>query len=401
MEKNRKTTIMIIATLVISIVGLGIAFAAFSTTLNINGNATVEASAWKVVFEGTTSTTTLAAPITTGTATEVTHPTIKNNATEISNYSVSLMTPGDSVTYNFKIHNDGDFAASVSSVTISGVSNPSSPISGSALVTDSSIATANANTLAAIEYKLYYTDTNTLVGQDEAKDCLEPGEEENVSLRIVFASTDATDTSILPNSNLTLDNLGVSVVYNQSSIGSCAFDPSKGKAETNAPFANIDGAYYTYEGKSFIGTGVNNVIISENITSKAVYASATGTDNGADANPRYTFADSPAADAAAAYCTGCRLMTYAEVGTWAGCTGSSCKSSKLIAKYNGSANLWWLADAATRSLAWSVSNSGNVGYSYVFVTNSYGVRPAVDISSSATITGSGTQASPYVITTSN
>ena len=53
------------------------------------------------------------------------------------------------------------------------------------------------NTLNVIEYKLYYTDNNNLVGQDEGKDCLEPGEIENVSLRIVFASTAATAWSLV------------------------------------------------------------------------------------------------------------------------------------------------------------------------------------------------------------
>ena len=396
MEKNRKTTIMIIAALLISIVGLGIAFAAFSTTLTINGSASVEASKWEVVFEGTTSTTTLAAPTITGSATEVTHPTIKNNSTEISNYSVTLATPGDSITYNFKIHNKGDYAANVSTLTISGVSNPSSPISGSALVTDSSIATANANTLNVIEYKLYYSDTNTLVGQDEGKDCLEPGEIENVSLRIVFASTDSTDTSILPSSNLTLDNLGVSILYNQCGNGSCTYE--QGEPVTGGAFQNIDGAYYTYEGKSFIGTGVNNVIISENIISKAKYASAYGTDNGAEANPRYTFSDSPAADAAASYCTGCRLMTQAEAVSWGCPTTSGTGITKCVAKYNGSADYWWLSDVLNAGYVRYVTSSGRV--SDYNVTKSEGVRPAADISSTATITGSGTSGSPYVITVS-
>ena len=123
MERNRKNTIIIIIALVISVVGLGIAFAAFSTTLTINGSASVEASKWEVVFEGTTSTTTLANPTITGSASVITAPTIKNSATEISNYSVSLATPGDSVTYNFKIHNKGDYAADVSTLTIAGFSS--------------------------------------------------------------------------------------------------------------------------------------------------------------------------------------------------------------------------------------------------------------------------------------
>ena len=405
--KDRKLTIAIIAVLLISLIGIGIAFAAFSQTLTINGSAEVEASKWQVVFEGVTSASTIDAPTTSGTAAEITRPTIKNNDTEISTYSVSLKTPGDSITYNFKIHNKGDYAANLSSLTISGVNRPSSPVSGASLVTDSSIATANASTLAVIEYKFYYTDNNALVGQDP-KDCLEPGESENVSLKITFASSDATDTSILPSTDLVLNNLGVSATYNQSNNGSCALEP--GSPVVDVPFSNQDGLYYTYGGKSFIGTGVDNVIISENITSLAAYASAYATecsDGSTPTGPSYNptcpegttpvFTDHPAADAASAYCSGCRLMTKAEAESW-GCAILD-KCSKCIAKYNGSANRWWLADAQTAGLAWFVGFGGLIDGRNV--SGSVGVRPVVSIPSGATMTGSGTSAQPYVITTSN
>ena len=401
--KDRKLTIAVIAVLLISLIGIGIAFAAFSQTLTINGSAEVEASKWQVVFEGVTSASTIDTPTTSGTASEITRPTIKNNDTEISTYSVSLKTPGDSITYNFKIHNKGDFAANLSSLTISGVNRPSSPVTGSALVTDSSIATANASTLAVIEYKFYYTDNNALVGQDP-KDCLEPGESENVSLKITFASSDATDTSILPSSDLVLNNLGVSATYNQSNNGSCALEP--GSPVVDVPFSNQDGLYYTYQGKRFIGTGVNNVIISENLTTNAAYASAFATQCSDESAPvdrqcpegtTPVFADHPAADAAAAYCDGCRLMAYEEAVAW-GCSTST-SNPKCVAKYNGSAGMWWLADSVgvdTR-LAWAV-HYGGIIYDRDVTRSPYYVRPAVSIPSGSTITGSGTSGSPYVIT---
>ena len=402
--KDRKLTIAIIAVLIISVIGLGIAFAAFSQTLTINGTGTVESSKWQVVFEGMTNASTIDAPTTTGTAAEITRPTIKNNDTEISTYSVSLKTPGDSITYNFKIHNKGDFAANLGALTISGVNRPSSPISGASLVTDSSIATANASTLAVIEYKFYYTDNNALVGQDP-RDCLEPGESENVSLKITFSSSDATDTSILPSSDLVLDNLGVSATYNQSNNGSCPLEP--GSPVVDVPFSNQDGLYYSYGGKSFIGTGVDNVIISENITSLEAYTSAyatecsdesTPTNNKCPSGTTPVFNDHPAATTAANYCSGCRLMTKAEAESW-GCSTSS-TTPKCVGKLiEGVAYFWWLADAYDTRNAWRVSMGGNID-SYN-VTSSRGVRPAVSIPSGATMTGSGTSAQPYVITVNN
>ena len=50
MEKQRGTTVAIVAALIIAVISLGVAFAAFSTTLNINGTATVQASSWDVYF---------------------------------------------------------------------------------------------------------------------------------------------------------------------------------------------------------------------------------------------------------------------------------------------------------------------------------------------------------------
>jgi hypothetical protein len=201
---NRKITIPIIVILVLAVISLGIAFATFATTLNINGSATVDATNWEIVFEGLQNVNVLGSPTITGTATEVTHPTIKNNATEISDYEVTMQAPGDSVTYNFKIHNRGSYAAKVTSVDIK---------QGIYLTTNTSKRTSAAATLNNIQYIFYYTDNNALVGSGNEKDCLAPGEEENVTLKIIFNSSD--NTGVLPSEDLVLDNLGVKVVYTQ------------------------------------------------------------------------------------------------------------------------------------------------------------------------------------------
>ena len=95
-------------------------------------------------------------------------------------------------------------------------------------------------------------------------------------------------------------------------------------------------------------------------------------------------------------------MTHAEACAWGGASTSTCSNppnkDKIIGKYNGSAYDWWLADADNTYGAWRVNNNGSIydGYS---VTTSFGVRPVVFISSTATISGAGTSESPYVITT--
>ena len=409
MFRDKKLTIAIIVVLMISVIGLGIAFAAFSQTLTINGTGTVESSSWSVVFEGADGSNTIGAPTLVGTAAEVTRPTIKNNSTEISNYAVTLKSPGDSVTYNFKIHNKGDYAANLSSLTISGVNKPSSPVSGSSLVTDSSVYSANRFTFNNTQYSFYYTSDNASVGYLAPRDCLEPGESVNVSLKIIFVFQDNSYTGILPSTDVVLDNLGVSLTYTQSNNGSCVHE--SGTPVVDALFENIDSAHYTYEGKSFKGTGVNGVIISENIIGIAKYASSAATRCSDGSTPTGTYAwekecpegttpvfsSKPAESLAIAYCTGCRLMTKAEAESW--CNQDDTANMKCTVKYNDIWTNWWLADDDGPYYSWRVyGNSGSIGAASVTLTD-HGVRPAVSIPSTATMTGSGTQLDPYVITT--
>ena len=393
MFRDKKLTIAIIIVLMISVIGLGIAFAAFSQTLTINGTGTVESSSWSVVFEGADGSNTIGAPTLVGTAQEITRPTIKNNSTEVSTYEVTLKSPGDEVIYNFKIHNKGDYAANLTSLTVAGVNKPTSYVSGSKIITNYSSLSGNAKSAAdAMRYVFYYTNDNSIVGNNPASDCLEPGESVNVSLKIQFATVTYTNTGILPKTDLLLDNLGISATYTQSNNGSCAVDPI---SNYTGSFINYDYAYYTYEGKTFKGTGVNNVIIAEHIIGKAKYASTKpGTDNGAGANPRYTFTDHPAQDMAGAYCTGCRLMTKAEALSW-GCP------TEYVSSYTKCSDdpsySWLLADASDANGSWYIGWNGRILDGYTVTINT-DVRPAVSIPEGATMTGSGTQQDPYVIT---
>ena len=405
--RDKKIEIIILVIIILSLVGIGIAFAAFSQTLTINGTGTVESSSWSVVFEGADGSNTIGAPTLVGTATEVTRPTIKNNSTEISTYEVTLKSPGDSVTYNFKIHNKGDYAANLSSLTISGVNRPASPVSGVSLTTKAPTG-SNSSAISNTYYSFFYTGDNSLVGQNPARDCLEPGESVNVSLKLWYFLDSWMGSSYLPKTDLVLDNLGISATYTQSNNGSCAVD--YGVVE-NAQFENYDYAYYTFEGKSFIGTGVGNIIIYENCIGKAKYASAGAsrcsdgsvpTGNG-DWNKRCpegttpVFADSPAADMAEAYCTGCRLMTKAEAESWGASPNAG--NSKFTVFYNGTKNNnWWLADSRQPPYAWVIDYAGWMAGSLYGVQSTLCVRPVTDVPSTATMTGSGTKTDPYVIT---
>ena len=103
MEKERRIKVLSIVALIVAVLGLTVAFAALSQTLTINGTASVEASSWDVHFAN------LSEAKITGTAKELAKPTLTGDS--LSNVNVSLMKPGDKITYNFEIINNGTITA--------------------------------------------------------------------------------------------------------------------------------------------------------------------------------------------------------------------------------------------------------------------------------------------------
>ena len=95
---------LVVLALVLSVVGISIGFAAMSTDLTINGSAEVVPASWDIKFKD------LSSPTITGDAEVTTAPTITSD-THIGNYAVKLTKPGDSVTYTFKVANDGTIDA--------------------------------------------------------------------------------------------------------------------------------------------------------------------------------------------------------------------------------------------------------------------------------------------------
>ncbi len=102
-EKERKVKALSLVALIIAVLGLTLAFAALSQTLTINGTASVNAAEWDIHFEN------LSEPTITGSAIVNNVPTF--TGTEITDFDVSLTKPGDSVTYEFDIVNNGTIDA--------------------------------------------------------------------------------------------------------------------------------------------------------------------------------------------------------------------------------------------------------------------------------------------------
>ena len=111
MEKERRTKALVIVVLLIVIAGLTIAFAALSTTLNINGTAYLDAAKWGIRFENLSSPTKIGSATTTGTA-----KIEESKSAEITGMNVSLSTPGDKVTYTVDLVNKGTINAKIDKI---------------------------------------------------------------------------------------------------------------------------------------------------------------------------------------------------------------------------------------------------------------------------------------------
>ena len=111
MEKERRTKALVVVVLLIVIAGLTVAFAALSTTLNINGTAYLDAAKWGIRFENLSSPTKIGSATTTGTA-----KIEETKAAEITGMNVSLSTPGDKVTYTVDLVNKGTINAKIDKI---------------------------------------------------------------------------------------------------------------------------------------------------------------------------------------------------------------------------------------------------------------------------------------------
>lgn len=189
----REIKVLIVAALIISIVAIGIGFAAFTQTLNINGSATVQTSSWKVKFSE------LSPVEKTGTASEVTPPTLSD--TTIETYDVTFKTPGDSVKYKFKVANTGSYNAKLTTVTV-----PTPTCTG----TGATAATDAAKVCDKLTYTLTYADGSTLTENDT----LNVNETKDLVLTLSYNSFE--DANLLPTADVTISNLGITLVYSQA-----------------------------------------------------------------------------------------------------------------------------------------------------------------------------------------
>jgi len=205
MDKKRNLGIVGgIVALGLIVLFVGIVYAGYNQDLTINGSGTVKLSSWKILF------TNVSAPNLGGTAKQVTPPGI--TATKIGDYAVTLTTPGDSVSYEITVRNDGTFDAEISSITIP---TPTCTGSGENAETDA------ANVCKYLTYTLQNKPAEPEEGEEpeeatpvQVGDALGAQQEKVFILTLTYGST--ITSSELPKNDVTISNLSIPIIYSQS-----------------------------------------------------------------------------------------------------------------------------------------------------------------------------------------
>ena len=187
MERNRKIKTLSLVALIVAVLGLGVAFAALSSKLTINGSAKAQAGSWNIHFAKTLDMPTQ----TTGNA-SFTEPTLYD--TSILGFKATVTKPGDSVTYYFDIVNSGTVDALVDSYVFeSGYQDCAATrvsdhpecklydFNSDGVINGSDYSVIKAS----IKYGLYYTDNNKEIKSD---DTISAGETKHAKLVVEYLS---------------------------------------------------------------------------------------------------------------------------------------------------------------------------------------------------------------------
>lgn len=193
MKDNKKILYGLVAlALVLSVAGISIGFAAMSTDLTINGSAEVVPASWDIKFKD------LSSPTITGDAEVTTTPTITSD-THIGNYAVKLTKPGDSVTYTFKVANDGTIDAKLTDFI---KATPTFTGTGATASADATIVQNN------FVYTVTYSDDTAITKNTDELDA----ESYKTVKLVVGYKADATE---LPTNTVTISGLDVTFTYGQ------------------------------------------------------------------------------------------------------------------------------------------------------------------------------------------
>lgn len=377
MEKERRTKALVVVVLLIVVAGLTVAFAALSTTLNINGTAYLDAAKWGIRFENLSSPTKIGSATTTGTA-----KIEETKAAEITGMNVSLSIPGDKIVYAVDLVNKGTINAKIDNIEKTVLTQEQQRYLTFKVTDQNGYEIKQGDILEKGETKKI-TITIEFIKDLTKEDLPKQTSTISLSYKLNFVQTDDKATSGSQGGNektysvgdeFCLENECFYVIKdNGTTVDALAkqnVNTESNRQDTNAnalAFAKRTNGNYGYwtdsSGKllSKYGTSYpanvydNNSLLYEPVQNYKTYLKNTLGKTSIDA----------------------RLITYEELISL-GCSGSSCKSAP---SWVYSTN-YWTAFANVDNNVWDVYSNGDFVSGYFGYSGDFGLRPVITISKS-------------------
>ena len=148
MHNRKRQRKMIIGSLLAIVFVMAVGYAAFSTNLNISGSGAISSN-WNVKITNITSKDIV------GGAGNKTAPTYSNTT---ATFSTTLQSPGDSITYDITVSNEGTIDAKLDDITLSNSNNPAITFITSGLVKGDSLLKGTSKVLSV---KVIYNSSVT------------------------------------------------------------------------------------------------------------------------------------------------------------------------------------------------------------------------------------------------
>ena len=222
MEKQRSIKVLSVVALIVAVLGLTVAFAALSETLNITGAGSVkgrtpvgddELSTWSVYFDNLDVS--YSSKDTSNIKATSNGYSLSENKLSLNVGTVSLSLPGDTVTYTFDIVN-----ASSSNAILTAYDVAKPVCKDSKGSSESEDAT---NVCSNLVYSLTYDDGSEINVNDELARSTSTSEFNSKGLKLVIGYDN--DATFIPNDDVTItfdidgeqsaENSAVKMIYSQ------------------------------------------------------------------------------------------------------------------------------------------------------------------------------------------
>ena len=372
MEKERRTKALVIVVLLIVVAGLTVAFAALSTTLNINGTAYLDAAKWGIRFENLSSPTKIGSATTTGTA-----KIEETKAAEITGINVSLMAPGDKVTYTVDLVNKGTINAKIDNIEKTVLTSEQQRYLTFKVTDKSGNEVSKYDILSAGETRKL-TITIEFIKDLTKEDLPKQTSTISLSYKLNFVQTDDKTTSVSQGGNektyivgdeFCLENECFNVIKDNGTTVD-AFAKQNVNTESNRQDKNANKLAYS---KTNYWIDSKENLLSEYGTSYPANVFDSNSLLYALVQNYKTYLKNTLGKTS----IDVRLITNEEL-TGLGCSSSVCRSAPPWVY----STWYWTASAYNNGSVWVVDSDGYFGGRYFGSSGNYGLRPVITISKS-------------------